>query len=273
LIAWGLLPADVRSQFTWGYWFLAALPPTLIVLIIVLAAIIVIFRPESEPKISYKMVQTQLEVLGPLSAKEWISLGVLCFTVTGWLTVSYHGIDGAWIALIAFCVLVNTGVLGWQNMKKAIDWELLLYMGVTLSIPTLMTQARIDQWLVELIAPAIEPFMNNPAWLFIVIALVTYALKLLFTSFLTVVTLSVALVPLSVDVGMSPWIIAMIILMASEVWFFPFQVDWHTMAYSTTEKKGFSYPLMCRLNPIYALAYIAALIAAIPYWRYLGLIG
>ena len=273
LIAWGLLPADVRSQFTWGYWFLAALPPTLIVLVIVLAAIVVIFRPESEPKISYKMVQTQLEVLGPLSAKEWISLGVLCFTVTGWLTVSYHGIDGAWIALIAFCVLVNTGVLGWQNMKKAIDWELLLYMGVTLSIPTLMTQARIDQWLVELIAPAIEPFMNNPAWFFIVIALLSYALKLLFTSFLTVVTLSVALVPLSVDVGMSPWIIAMIILMASEVWFFPFQVDWHTMAYSTTEKKGFSYPLMCRLNPIYALAYIAALIAAIPYWRYLGLMG
>jgi anion transporter len=273
LIAWGLLPEDVRSQFTWGYWFLAALPPASIVLVIMLTAIVLIFRPESEAKISYKMVQTQLDILGPLSAKEWISLGVLCFTVTGWLTVSYHGIDGAWIALIAFCILVNTGVLGWQNLKRAIDWELLLYMGVTLSIPTLLTQARIDQWLVELITPAIEPFVDHPAWFFVVIALLTYALKLFFTSFLTVVTLSVALVPLSVDVGMSPWIIAMIILMASEVWFFPFQVDWHTMAYSTTEKKGFSYPLMCRLNPIYALAYITALIAAIPYWRYLGLMG
>jgi anion transporter len=273
LIAWGLLPADVRSQFTWGYWFLAALPPTLIVLALTLIAIIVIYRPESEPKISYKMVQTQLDILGPLSAREWISLGVLCFTVIGWLTISYHGIDGAWIALIAFCVLVNTGVLGWQNMKKAIDWELLLYMGVTLSIPVLLTQARIDQWLVELITPVIEPFMNHPAWFFIVIALLTYALKLFFTSFLAVVTLSVALVPVSIDVGMSPWVIAMIVLMASEVWFFPFQVDWHTMAYSTTEKKGFSYPLMCRLNPVYALAYVVAMIAAIPYWRYLGLMN
>ena len=36
LIAWGLLPADVREQFTWGYWFLAALPPTLVVVVIVL---------------------------------------------------------------------------------------------------------------------------------------------------------------------------------------------------------------------------------------------
>jgi anion transporter len=171
LIAWGLLPADVRSQFTWGYWFLAALPPTLLVLAIILPAITLIYRPESEPKISYKMVQTQLDILGPLSAKEWISLGVLVFTVTGWLTISYHGIDGAWVALIAFCVLVNTGVLGWQNMKKAIDWELLLYMGVTLSIPILLTEARIDQWLVEIIAPVLAPFLNNPALLVLVIAL------------------------------------------------------------------------------------------------------
>jgi anion transporter len=273
LIAWGLLPPDVRIQFTWGYWFLAALPPTLIVLIIILAGITVLFRPESEPKISYKLVQNQLQILGPLSAKEWISLAVLCFTVIGWLMISYHRIDSAWISLMAFCVLVNTGVLGWQNFKKAIDWELLLYMGVTLSIPTLLTQARIDHWLVELISPAIEPFMAHPAWFFLVIALLTYTLKLFFTSFLTVVTLCVALMPLSIDVGMSPWIIAMVILMASEVWFFPFQVDWHTMAYSTTDKKGFSYPLMCRFNPLYALAYIIAMIAVIPYWRYLGLMG
>ena len=30
---------------------------------------------------------------------------------------------------------------------------------------------------------------------------------------------------------------------------------------------------MCRINPFYALAYILALIAGIPYWRFLGLIG
>jgi hypothetical protein len=30
---------------------------------------------------------------------------------------------------------------------------------------------------------------------------------------------------------------------------------------------------MCRINPIYAIAYIVALVLAIPYWRYLGLMG
>ena len=146
-------------------------------------------------------------------------------------------------------------------------------MGATLSIPILLKQARIDVWLVDVMSPLIVPFIDSPVRFFLVIALLTYVLKLVFTSFLTVVTLSVALLPLSIDVGMSPWIIAMIILIASEVWFFPYQVDWHMLAYSTTEGKGFSYPLMCRINIFYALAYIVALIVAIPYWRYLGLIG
>ena len=273
LIAWGLLPNDVRAQFTWGYWFIAALPPTLVVIVIILLCSIVLYRPESQPKISYTMVQTQLNVLGPLSYKEWISQAVLLFTVTGWLTAPYHGIDGAWISIIAFAVLVNTGIIDWNMLRKGIDWELLIYMGATLSIPILLKQARIDVWLVDVMSPLIVPFIDSPVRFFLVIALLTYVLKLVFTSFLTVVTLSVALLPLSIDVGMSPWIIAMIILIASEVWFFPYQVDWHMLAYSTTDGKGFSYPLMCRINIFYALAYIVALIVAIPYWRYLGLIG
>jgi len=273
LIAWGLLPSDVRQQFTWGYWFIAALPPTLAVITVILLCTIFLYRPESRPKISYTMVQTQLNILGPLSYKEWISLGVLLFTVTGWLTASYHGIDGAWIAIIAFATLVNTGIVDWNMLRKGIDWELLIHMGVTLSIPTLLKQAKIDQWLVDVISPMILPFMDSPVWFFLVIALLTYALKLVFTSFLAVVTLCVALLPLAIDVGMSPWIISMIVLIASEVWFFPYQVDWHMLAYSTTDGKGFSYPLMCRINIFYAIAYIVALIAAIPYWRYLGLMN
>ena len=272
LIAWGLLPTDVRSQFTWGYWFLAALPPTLVVTIIVLISAIVLYRPETQARVSYEMVQNQVEVLGPLSRNEWITLGVLCFTVGGWLTVTYHGIDGAWISLISLCVLINTGVLGWGMLKKGIDWELLVYMGATLSIPTLLTQAKVDAWSVSLISPLILPLRDSPALTFIIIALISYVVKLAFTSFLTVVTLCVALLPLAADMNISPWVIAMIVLIASEVWFFRFQVDWHTL-YSTSEGKGFSYPLMSRINIFYALAYIVALIVAIPYWRYLGLIG
>ena len=273
LIAWGLLPEEVRAQFSWGYWFYAASVPTFTVILIVLSATLILYKPESQARVSYKMVQTQLQILGPLSRQEWITLGVLCLTLGGWLSKSYHNIDGAWIALIALCVLINTGVLGWGMMKKGIDWEMLLYMGATLSIPALLTQAKIDQWLVGMFAPVILPFTNSPALCFTVIILIAIAVKLAFTSFLTVVTLTVALLPLAPELGISPWVLAMIVLMGSEVWFLRFQVDWHTMAIATTGGKGFSYPMMYRINPVYAVAYVLAAIVAIPWWRHLGLIG
>ncbi len=273
LLAWGLLPDDTRAQFTWGYWFVATLPPTLVVITVVLSSIMFLYRPESQAQVSYKMVDTQLEILGPLTREEWITLGTLFFMVTGWLTISFHGIQGAWIALTGLCVLINTGVFGWGRLKKGIDWELLIYLGVMVSIPVILANAKIDVWLVGVLSPLVLPFVDTPSLSFVIIALIAIALRLLFTSRLTVITLSIALIPLSNEMGISPWLIIMIVLMGSEVWFFPFQVDWHTLAYSTTEGKGFSYPLMCRINPFYALAYILALIAAIPYWRYLGLMG
>jgi anion transporter len=273
LLAWGLLPKDVRAQFTWGYWFIAALPPTVVVIAIVLVAIVFLYPPESKPQISYKMVENQLEILGPVSKNEWITLAMLVFMVGGWLTQPYHQIDSAWISLIGLCVLINSGVLGWGMVKKGIDWEMLIYLGATLSIPAILTKAKIDQWLVGFISPLIMPYVDYPAVSFIIIALLIYVMKLFFTSGLAVITLSIVLIPLAVDMQISPWIIIMLILISTEVWFFRFQVDWHTLATATTEGKGFSYRLMGRINPIYAVAYLLALIAAIPFWRYLGLIG
>jgi anion transporter len=272
LLAWGLLPPDVRATFTWGHWFLAAFPPALVTIIIVLTSTYFLYRPETESAISYKMIRNQLEILGPLSAHEWITLGVLCTTVIGWLTFSYHHIQGAWVALIALCALINTGVLGWSAFKKSIDWEFLIYLGATQSLPELLAKAKIDTWLSSSFLPLVLPFIKTPVITFIVIALIGFALKLVFSQRLTVLTLIIALVPLAARLNVNPWVVTMVILIGSEPWFFRYQIDWHTLAYATTEGKGFSYPLMCRVNPFFAVAYLLGIVAAVPYWRYLGLI-
>ncbi|HEY3041711.1 MAG TPA: SLC13 family permease [Pyrinomonadaceae bacterium] len=272
LLAWGLLPTGVRATFTWGRWFLAAFPPALVTIIIVLTSTYFLYRPETESAISYKMIRSQLEILGPLSAHEWITVGVLCITVIGWLTFSYHHIQGAWVALIALCTLINTGVLGWSAFKKSIDWEFLIYLGATQSLPELLAKAKIDTWLSSSFLPLVLPFIKTPVITFILIALIGFALKLVFSQRLTVLTLVIALVPLAARLNVNPWVVTMVVLIGSEPWFFRYQIDWHTLAHATTEGKGFSYPLMCRVNPFFALAYLASIVAAVPYWRYLGLI-
>ena len=109
--------------------------------------------------------------LGPLSSKEWISLAVLLFH-GGWLAhraISRH--RRRMDRHHRVCGFGQHRHLDWSMMRKGIDWELLIHMGVTLSIPTLLKAAKIDRWLVDVISPLIVPFMDSPAWFFIVIAL------------------------------------------------------------------------------------------------------
>lgn len=108
--------------------------------------------------------------------------------------------------MTGLCVLINTGVLGWGMLKKGIDWEFLIYLGATLSIPSLLTKAKLDEWLSGFLAPFVLPFVDQPAIAFIIIALIGYALKLVFTSRLVVITLVVALSALSQNMGISPWV-------------------------------------------------------------------
>ena len=74
-----------------------------------LAVTIFLYRPETQSKISYKMVQTQLDILGPLSHKEWISLAVLLFTVGGWLPRPTMASTAPGSPSSPSAVLVNTG--------------------------------------------------------------------------------------------------------------------------------------------------------------------
>jgi hypothetical protein len=163
-------------------------------------------------------------------------------------------------------------VLGWSAFKSSIDWEFLIYLGATQSLPELLAKAKIDTWLSSSFLPLVLPFIETPVITFIVIALIGFVLKLVFSQRLTVLTLIIALVPLAARLNVNPWVVTMVGLIGSEPWFFRYQIDWHTLAYATTEGKGFSYPLMSRVNPFFALAYLVSIVAAVPYWRYLGLI-
>ena len=122
----------MRAQFTWGYWFLAALPPTLVVIIIILLV--------HDFSLSARVATEDLLYDGANPTQySWAAVaqrmdqsGRAAFHGRRLAYAPYHGIDGAWIAIIAFATLVNTGIVDWNMLRKGIDWELLIHMGVTL---------------------------------------------------------------------------------------------------------------------------------------------
>src|SRR5262245_64002748 len=101
-------------------------------------------------------------------------------------------------------------------------------------------------WLSSSFLSLVLFFIRTLVITFIVIALIGFALKLVFSQRLTVLTLIIALVPLAARLNVNPWVVTMVVLIGSEPWFFCYQIYWHTLAYATTEGKGISYPLLYR---------------------------
>jgi hypothetical protein len=90
-----------------------------------------LYRPETKPHVSYEMVKNQLDA--PVICRETNGL-LLGFFALRWRAGCFLPRDRRCVDA-DLTLHPDQSVLGWGMLKKEIDWELLIYMGATLSIP------------------------------------------------------------------------------------------------------------------------------------------
>lgn len=291
LIGWNLLPEAARAEFGWMTWTLAALPAGIFTLLFLVAAVHLFFRvgPNEQVEIAAKTLETQLEILGPLTKGEWLSLAVLALAVVGWSAKPLHGIAEAWIALGAFSIFLLTGVLDKNGLKNNIDWGLLLFFGVISSLGVITAHLKVDRWLIEffgsiigthgqklegqgLMDPVLSTFSFHPLPFLLVVALVVYLVSFFLRKSPAVILLTLSLSPWAQDMGIHPGVLLLTILIALESWFLPYQSQYYQMAYYSTEEKAFSHAQARRLMVAKFFASFLAIAISVPYWKMLGFI-
>ncbi|MHB8709732.1 MAG: SLC13 family permease, partial [Desulfuromonadales bacterium] len=124
LFVMGLMPPDVAASITWGSWFKAALPFGLIFFAISLASIFILFHPREMTRLNPEVIDAQLGTLGPVTFAEKITLVTGVISLIGFATVSWHGIDEGWVAMLCFLFLFATTVLD-DHALKEMDWSFL----------------------------------------------------------------------------------------------------------------------------------------------------
>ncbi|MDF3043622.1 MAG: crp 3, partial [Thermomicrobiales bacterium] len=70
-----------------------------------------------------------------------------------------------------------------------------------------------------------------------------------------------------------PWIVMFTAMLANNLWLYPQQNVLYQAAYYATGERSFSHEQARPLAFAYPAFVIIALLASIPYWRWLGLIG
>lgn len=272
LLAWGLLTESARLEITWGGWFLAALPLALVTFGLAFTTTMLLFPPEFQPTISRGLIHTQIEALGPLSRAELINAGVVVGAMVGWISAPYHGVDVAWVAMSGLALLLATNLLDRATFRSGINWDFLFYLGAVLSLTSVVRKLGIDAWIIQRLTPLLEPLTASPASFLAMMTLAIFAARFVLPSLPLVSLLTVTIVPIAANVGIQPQALLLVICTSVAIWFLPYQSTCYLALYFGTKEKAFSHSQVRLLAWSYGVIYLLAVLAAIPYWRWLKLI-
>lgn len=274
LVVIGLLPGDVKEQFSSFYWFFAAIVPAIIVTLSHFIADYLLYGKIINNNIPYNIVRKQIEVLGPLTSSEWASISCLVFFIGGAVTNQWHHLTMAQIsALLLVCLLIY-GLVTKSSFQKQIDWSMIFFLLSLDGLTSIMGYLHIGDYLIS-IAPEFLSYLRNNDYLFIIFEfLVVCIIRLILPTTAGMITSALLLIPLAPAIGVSAWVIGFLSSLFSDIWIFPYQSSVYTQFRNKEGGKNERYdePIFIKHNLILNLTRLSAAFISVPYWMWLGLI-
>ena len=208
----------------------------------------------------------------PFTPAERRTLAVLALTATLWLSDSLHHLSAALPALLGagLLLLPGIGVIGWKTFEARLSWGLILTVGTSLSLATLMTKTGAATWLGGILLGQLAPLSAAPKLLVAAIIVAVAIIHLAITNLAACVAI---LLPINAAIaaraGINPVVTGLILTMTIDaVILYPVQTAANLMAY---EIGYFDRGDVAKLGlGMLALVVIVAMVA-LPYWALLGL--
>jgi len=271
LIAWSLLPPAARPG--WWMWAIASAPMLLVLTVGMLTAILLTCRPANDRPIERDVIRRQWLDPGPVTPREQAAGVAALAVLIGLVAGPYMKIDGGWFACLGVMALTATGVLTREQFRSAIDWPLLIFLGVILGMPAMIHHTGVDAQLATALPPLVVWAHGAPAWTLTLLFLVVTAARIVLSEWVAVPLLTATLVPLAPTLGLHPWVIAFVVLSASNLWSLPYQFASYLAFWSASDGYLFAHEQVRPFSVVYVLLTLCGLLVSIPAWRLLGLLS
>lgn len=177
-----LAQSTVGIDITWGGWAIAALIPGIVSLIVIPLVTYKLCPPEiKETPSAHEFAQKNLDELGSVSNQEKIMIAVFFLILILWIGGTSWGISATTTAFIGLVVLLFTGVLSWDDVKKETGaWNTLIWFAALVMMATQLNTLGFIPWLSNGVAGSISGLPWQPA--LIILALVYFFSHYLFAS-------------------------------------------------------------------------------------------
>lgn len=271
LLVHGLLPDEVRARFGFGGWLVAALPLHAALFALAVGAVVVLYRPAGAPPDARQRLALQRAVLGPMRRDEGLCLAVLLALIAGFLAEPVHGVNGAWLGVGALVVLAAGGVLDAGMLRSGVNWPFLVFFGVITSLAGVFGALGIDAWLAGALTRPIGAPAGGPVAFCLVLALAGFALAFLVRWQAAAPLLTLVALPAGEPSGVHPFLVALIALVATQVWFLPYQSTVYLALYHGSGEM-FAHRAARGLALLWGPLVLLSILAAAPVWSAMGLL-
>ncbi len=274
VLVFAVLPAETRKGLDWLAWAYYAAPPHLILLFGVIGMIFWHYRPRGALKNDpgrRSSLELQRALLGPPSRREWISVLVGAALIIGFVAQPIHGLNPAWVSVLALSLLAATGVATAATLRD-VNWSFALLFGMLAGISDVFSRTQLDQWLAHAIVGFVGGLAGAPALFVFVLTLVCFALSFVLRWQAAAPLVTIALAPVAAAQGISPLVVGFVALIACNAFFLPYQSTSYLALYHGTGGEIFSHEQARPVAIAYAVFSVVALVASVYIWRMMGLL-
>lgn len=265
-------PESVQAHFTMGRWFLSAVVWFAVISVLNFAALCIIFKPGNETRSVRSDLDEKLRALGHMTKNEKTMLLIVLLTMLLWVTERFHGIQSHITAICALCATVVSGVVEPKQLRREMNWESLIFIGVVLGLAPSFAYLGINDRIVSVFGPAVTAMSSNLYILLAGVAVITVLARFVIVSELAFVNIFMAfLVPLAVGVGINPWVVGFAVYCFVNPWFFLYQNPVYMAAYYSVNGSMTSEKCAAKYCVVYLVLCMIALIASIPVWQLMGI--
>jgi divalent anion:Na+ symporter, DASS family len=265
-----LFPESERLEATWLVWLTRAAPTGLVFLVGSALALLVWFRPGVGG--ASRRVRDQEHVLGPLTSRELVTIGALATMIVGFLALPLLHVNPAWFAVGALALAIGGGGLSRDLFRRAIDWGFLIQFGILLGAGGVLHAHEVDEWIATHLLSVIGDGWH-PAGLIMLLTGFVFACRLLMPWIPATLLLSLALVPAAPRLGLNPWVVGFVVLVAANAWIHPSLSDYCRVTRDAAGEDLFGQRQAMLAGIVLSVLTVIGLAVSIPYWHMLGILS
>ena len=275
VLVFAVMPRTGAVELNFLSWALYAAPASILMLLGMIVSLVWIYRPRTATEVatapSRDTVSLQRKLIGAPTRNERWSFAIGALLIAGFVTQPLHGADAAWVAALALAALAAGRVVD-NGTLAGVNWNFVLLFGMLASMANVFTATGLDRWLAGSVGGLLGDVASSRVLFVAALALLCLAMSFLVRWQAGAPLITVVVSPIAAAGGIHPFVVGLVALMASNVFFLPYQSTAYLALYHGSGGRLFTHAQARPAAFAYAVLVFLALCASIWPWRMMGLL-